>query len=88
MCIMGDWFRVAVPSDEFPRMTEAEYLAFEAETEIRHEFRRGRVYAMTGGSVRHAIIAMNVGTEFNELPEIGCALALAQGYQKVTLRYV
>lgn len=46
-------------------MTEAEYLAFNADSETKHEFSAGQVYAMTGGSVRHGIITMNVGTHLN-----------------------
>lgn len=45
----------AQPEEPYP-MTEADYLAFEAESEFKHEFSRGYVYAMTGASVRHGII--------------------------------
>lgn len=55
----------AAQPEESIRMTEAEYLAFEAESEFKHEYSQGRVYAMTGGSVRHGVITMNIGTQFN-----------------------
>ena len=44
-----------------PRLTLAEYVAREAESDVRHEFVHGEVYAMAGGSPRHAAITMNVG---------------------------
>lgn len=43
-----------------PRMTYAEYLALEARAETRHEFLRGEVWAMAGGSPRHAVLCANV----------------------------
>ena len=43
------------------RLTLAEYVAREAESDVRHEFVHGEVYAMAGGSPRHAAITMNVG---------------------------
>lgn len=40
--------------DSYPqRMTEAEYLAFERDSEIRHEYCGGEVFAMTGASRNH-----------------------------------
>ena len=39
-------------------MTTAEYLEFERESEIRHEFIDGEVYAMAGASPRHNLIMM------------------------------
>jgi Uma2 family endonuclease len=54
---------VAAPQPNPIRMTEAEYLAFEDSTEERHEYSRGRVYAMTGGSYRHSVITLNIGGE-------------------------
>ncbi len=43
-----------------PRLTVAEYLAFEAESEIKHEYIDGEIYAMTGGTDNHSRIAANV----------------------------
>ena len=48
------------PHDE--RMTETEYLAFETESEFKHEYANGRNYAMTGGTGKHNSIGMNTGT--------------------------
>lgn len=41
-------------------LTVEEYLAFEASSEIRHEYVGGMLYAMTGGTDRHNQIAGNV----------------------------
>lgn len=47
----------ATQPDALPQMTEAEYLAFAEAEEIKYEFHAGRVYAMTGASVRHNTIS-------------------------------
>lgn len=43
-----------------PRLTVAEYLALEAQSEIKHEYIDGELYAMTGGTDYHSRIAANV----------------------------
>lgn len=43
------------------RMSAAEYLAWEREQRERHEFCRGEVFAMAGGSLRHSALAMAIG---------------------------
>lgn len=45
-----------------PRMSEAEYLAFERASPERHEFVDGEVYLMTGGTFRHARISGSLET--------------------------
>jgi Uma2 family endonuclease len=40
-------------------------LAIEQENTIRHEYRRGLVYAMTGGSDDHSRLSVNLLTEIN-----------------------
>ena len=47
-------------------MTVADYLAFEQESEIKHEYIDGEIYPMTGGTFRHAIIMMNIGGELRQ----------------------
>ena len=42
-------------------MTYADYLAAEAASDIRHEYLRGEVYAMAGGTPSHARLAMAIG---------------------------
>ena len=41
-------------------MTEAEYLAFERNSEIKHEYLNGEVFAMTGASWEHNMICASV----------------------------
>jgi Uma2 family endonuclease len=48
-------------------MTEAEYLALEPTEGVRYEYSRGRVYAMTGGSLRHAAIIGSTITHLSNL---------------------
>lgn len=48
-----------------PRLTEAEYLAFEKSSESRHEYHRGEIFAMAGASESHNLIAGNLFTELN-----------------------
>lgn len=47
------------------RWTVEEYLAYEVETGIKHEYIDGEIYAMSGGSGDHALIMMNCGAELN-----------------------
>lgn len=42
------------------RMTEEEYLAFEAQSQVRHEFLDGYIHAMVGGTRAHNGIAGNL----------------------------
>jgi hypothetical protein len=41
--------------------TYAEYLELEAFSNIKHEFFGGEIYAMAGGTLDHAALAMAVG---------------------------
>lgn len=43
------------------RHAYAEYLAFEAESEVRHEYVDGEMYAMSGGKPVHARLAVTFG---------------------------
>lgn len=47
-------------ADTLTRMTTADFLAWEARQESRHEFVRGRVVAMVGGTRRHNWVGLNV----------------------------
>ena len=45
-----------------------DYLKFEADAQVRHEYIGGRIHAMSGTTVRHNVIAGNlVGAIFNHL---------------------
>jgi Uma2 family endonuclease len=66
---------IAAQPEEPLQMTEAAYLEFEAESEFKHEYSRGYVYAMTGGSVRHGIITVNISTHLNtQLSDRNCSV--------------
>lgn len=45
------------------RFTPEEYFDWEVDQELRHEYYHGEVFAMSGGTANHALIAMNVGGE-------------------------
>jgi Uma2 family endonuclease len=56
-----------------PRFTPEEYLAWEKTQDLRHEYLDGEVYAMTGGTVNHGSITVNVSTILrNHLEDGGC----------------
>ncbi len=45
-----------LPSGPVARMTYAEYVAAELESSVRHEFIRGEVFAMAGGTPEHSAL--------------------------------
>ena len=47
------------------RLTPGEYLELERKAEIRSEYIAGRMYAMSGASRRHGLIAVNVTRELS-----------------------
>lgn len=47
-----------------PRMTDEEYLAFERASPERHEFVDGEMFLMTGGSLPHNDVTINLITAF------------------------
>jgi len=52
---------LAPPNTPQPlQMSEAEYLVFEEQQEIKHEFVAGQVFAMAGASFKHNLIVNNV----------------------------
>lgn len=54
-------------------MTEAEYLAFDDKSEIRHEFMDGEIFAMAGASRKHNLANANISREIgNQLLENDC----------------
>ncbi len=42
------------------KLTVAEYLAFEAENEVRHEYFGGEIFARSGGTRSHSVIIANM----------------------------
>lgn len=60
------------------RWSEAEYLAFERESEIKHEFIAGEIVMMSGASRRHNVITVNTVTSLNnQLRERACEIYAA-----------
>jgi Uma2 family endonuclease len=57
---------VAASNEKLVRMTEAEYLAFEEQSELKHEFVNGEILAMTGASWHHALICTNIGAAIGQ----------------------
>jgi Uma2 family endonuclease len=58
---------------EFLQLNPAEYLDWEEQQEFRHEFVDGEVYAMTGGTINHSKIAVNLTILLgNHLRGSGC----------------
>lgn len=48
------------------RLTPKEYLDFERKSEIKHEYCKGEIFAMSGASREHNVICMNVGSEIRQ----------------------
>jgi Uma2 family endonuclease len=54
-------------------MSAAEYLEWEREQADKHEFHHGEVFAMAGGSPRHALLTLSIGAELRAATrEHGC----------------
>lgn len=67
-----------VSSASLPKMTAAAYLDWEPQQEIRYEYINGKIYAMTGGTIPHNDIAINLLSAL--LPQVrdqGCRLNMA-----------
>jgi Uma2 family endonuclease len=43
--------------------SESDYLAYEAQSPVRHEYIAGEIFAMTGASIRHNVITGNLFAE-------------------------
>lgn len=56
---------MVAPSSDPEYISEAEYLAFERESDIKHEYVNGRIYAMTGASWKHNVINASIVTTLN-----------------------
>jgi Uma2 family endonuclease len=65
------------PSRDAP-MTPNEFIAWEAKQDSKYEYIFGKVHAMTGGSIPHNDIAVNLGTDLkNLLRGSGCKVSIA-----------
>jgi len=55
-----------------PRYSHAEYLAYERDSELKHEFDDGEIIAMASGSRRHNALALRVGAALDAARKPGC----------------
>lgn len=55
-----------VAARDLPRFTPQEYLVWEEQQPERYEYFDGEVYAMTGGTLPHADIALNIATAIKQ----------------------
>ena len=51
-----------IATRELPRLTPQEYFEWEVQQTLRYEYFNGQVFAMTGGSLPNADIALNMAT--------------------------
>ncbi len=66
-------------------MTMAEYLAYEAASDARHEFHDGTVVAMAGGTLEHAALAAAVAGELRQaLLGMPCRVFSADARVRIT----
>ena len=52
--------------------TYDEYLAYERDSELKHEFEAGEIFAMAGGSPRHSALASRVSAALENTRPAGC----------------
>lgn len=81
---------MAQPQEQEPlHMTEAEYLDFERQSETKHEYVAGYIYAMTGASWNHVMICQSTGsTLYTQLRGKPCRVATSDLRLKVTSKKV
>jgi Uma2 family endonuclease len=69
----------------FVKMTAQEYLAWEEEQPLRYEYLYGEVLAMTGGTIPHNQVAVNLATLLkNHLRQKGCKVLTSDAKIAVT----
>ncbi|MBO3464390.1 Uma2 family endonuclease [Aetokthonos hydrillicola] len=67
---------IAQPLDQL--MTPEEYLEWEEQQPVKYEYINGQVFAMTGGTIPHNDIALNLATALkSHLRGTGCNIQLA-----------
>lgn len=70
----------------FQKMTAEEYLEWEARQELRHEYVDGKILAMTGGSIPHTKIYLNLYRAlYPHLLQRGCEAYVSDVKIKATL---
>ena len=48
---------------KLPKMTIEEYILYESDTGVKHEYHDGGIYALAGGSLEHALLIGNIYSE-------------------------
>lgn len=80
---------VAAQPEQPPRMSETEYLRYEADSQTRHEYAAGQVYAMAGAGWNHNLINSNTQTALNNhLAGKPCVVVSSDMRLKVTAKSV
>ena len=60
-----------VQTEHSPRIDYDAWLSLEAESDARHEYLRGEIYATSGAALRHGRITLNIGRRLDEATEGG-----------------
>lgn len=63
---------MAQPAPPQLRFSYAEYLAYERDSGLKHEYDNGQILAMAGGSRRHNALALRVGAALDSTRKVGC----------------
>ncbi|MEA5515609.1 Uma2 family endonuclease [Nodularia sp. UHCC 0506] len=75
---------VAIPQQPL-KMTVQEYLTWEPQQDIRYEYVNGKIFAMTGGTIPHNDIALNLYTALRpHLHSKGCRVNVSDVKVQVT----
>jgi Uma2 family endonuclease len=76
-----------MPTQTKPKMTVDDYLRSERQSDVRHEFLNGEMFAMSGASVAHGQIVTNVIASLRpQLRKTGCTIYAADLRVKVVAR--
>jgi Uma2 family endonuclease len=62
----------AAPRRSRHRYTYAEYLAYERDSGLKHEYEDGEIYALAGGSRRHSALASRISAALEAARDRGC----------------
>lgn len=74
-----------VANSKFSDLTPQDYLKWEAKQPIKYEYINGQIYAMTGGTLPHADIALNLATALkNHLRGKGCKVRMADAKVRIS----
>lgn len=68
---------VTAPLSQPTKLTPEEYFTWEEKQELRYEYFDGEVFAMTGGTVPHGLIGVNLTTALkSQLRGRGCLVLI------------